>query len=276
MTKPEGQERPGGEREDAVTKIAISRALVSVYDKTGLDDLARALHRAAVEIVSTGSTAARISAAGVPVTTVEDLTGFPAILDGRVKPLHPTVHAGLLADPGRPAHQAQLDALGIAPFELLVCNLYPFERTVASGAAPEECVEHIDIGGPAMVRAAAKNHAQGAVITEPSMYPEAARAVANGGFTLEQRRRLAAMAYAHTSAYDIAVASWFASAYAPDETARETGWPDVVGAFWARQEVLRYGENPHQRAALYRSGGGAAGVADAAPQPRQPACDQDS
>jgi len=244
-----------------VRKAAISRALVSVYDKTGLDDLARALHQAGVEIVSTGSTAARISAAGVPVTTVEDVTGFPECLDGRVKTLHPKVHAGLLADPGRPAHQAQLDELGIAPFELLVCNLYPFERTVASGAAPEECVEHIDIGGPAMVRAAAKNHARVAVVTEPSTYPEAARAVADGGFTLEQRRRLAAMAYAHTAAYDCAVASWFASVYAPDETARETGWPDVVGAFWARQEVLRYGENPHQGAALYRHSGGFRGVA---------------
>jgi phosphoribosylaminoimidazolecarboxamide formyltransferase/IMP cyclohydrolase len=253
-----------------VTKIAISRALVTVYDKTGLDELARALHRAGVQIVSTGSTAARISAAGVPVTTVEDVTGFPEILDGRVKTLHPNVHAGLLADPSRPAHQAQLDALGIAPFELLVCNLYPFERTVASGAAPEECVEQIDIGGPAMVRAAAKNHARVAVITEPSMYPEAARAVADGGFTLEQRRRLAAMAYAHTAAYDIAVASWYASVYAPDETARETGWPDVVGAMWARQEVLRYGENPHQGAALYRRSAGFRGVAPQG-QPSGPA-----
>jgi phosphoribosylaminoimidazolecarboxamide formyltransferase / IMP cyclohydrolase len=252
-----------------VTKLAISRALISVYDKTGLDDLARALHRAGVEIVSTGSTAARISATGVPVTTVEDVTGFPECLDGRVKTLHPNVHAGLLADPGRPAHQAQLDELGIAPFELLVCNLYPFERTVASGAAPEECVEQIDIGGPAMVRAAAKNHARVAVITEPSLYPEVARAVADGGFTLQQRRRFAAMAYARTAAYDSAVASWFASVYAPDETARETGWPDVVGAFWARQEVLRYGENPHQGAALYRGGtvkgerSGPQGIADA-------------
>jgi phosphoribosylaminoimidazolecarboxamide formyltransferase/IMP cyclohydrolase len=244
-----------------VTKVGICRALVSVHDKTGLDDLARALHQAGVEIVATGSTAARISAAGVPVTRVEDVTGFPECLDGRVKTLHPIVHAGLLADPGRSAHQAQLEALGIAPFELLVCNLYPFERTVASGAAAEESVEQIDIGGPAMVRAAAKNHARVAVITEPSMYPEVARAVADGGFTLEQRRRLAAMAYAHTAAYDCAVASWFASVYAPDETARETGWPDVVGAFWARQEVLRYGENPHQGAALYRHSGGLRGAA---------------
>ncbi len=235
-----------------MTKVAISRALISVYDKTGLEDLARALHQAGVEIVSTGSTAARITAAGLPVTRVEDVTGFPEILDGRVKTLHPKVHAGLLADPGRPGHQAQLDALGIAPFELLVSNLYPFERTVASGAVPQECVEQIDIGGPAMVRAAAKNHARIAVITEPSMYPEVAAAVTDGGFTVERRRRLAAMAYAHTAAYDLAVASWFASAYAPDETARDTGWPDVAGAFWTRKQVLRYGENPHQGAALYR------------------------
>ena len=243
-----------------MTKVAISRALISVYDKTGLDDLARALHQAGVEIVSTGSTAARIAAAGLPVTRVEDVTGFPEALDGRVKTLHPRVHAGLLADPGQPGHRAQLDELGIAPFELLVCNLYPFERTVASGAAPEESVEQIDIGGPAMVRAAAKNHARVAVITDPSMYADVATAVADGGFTLEQRRRLAATAYARTAAYDSAIASWFASAYAPDETARDTGWPDVVGAFWTRKEVLRYGENPHQGAALYLRGA-AGGVA---------------
>ena len=177
-----------------MTKVAISRALISVYDKTGLEDLARALHQAGVEIVSTGSTAAAIRSAGLPVTAVEDLTGFPECLDGRVKTLHPAVHAGLLADPGRPEHRAQLDELGIAPFELLVSNLYPFEQTVASGAGPEESVEQIDIGGPAMVRAAAKNHARVAVVTEPAMYPAVAMAVAEGGFTLEQRRRLAAAA----------------------------------------------------------------------------------
>src|SRR5258708_2673709 len=242
--------RPGPEGEDrSVTKVAISRALISVHDKTGLEDLARALHQAGVEIVSTGSTAARITAAGLPVTRVEDVTGFPEILDGRVKTLHPKVHAGLLADPGRPGHQAQLDALGIAPFELLVSNLYPFERTVASGAAPQECVEQIDIGGPAMVRAAAKNHARIAVITEPSMYPEVAAAVTDGGFTVERRRRLAAMAYAHTAAYDLAVASWFASAYAPDETARDTGWPDVPGPFWPRKQLPQNPANPHPQAA---------------------------
>jgi phosphoribosylaminoimidazolecarboxamide formyltransferase/IMP cyclohydrolase len=242
-----------------VTRVTISRALVSVYDKNGLQELARALHAAGVEIVSTGSTAAAISAAGVPVTRIEDVTGFPECLDGRVKTLHPGVHAGLLADLDQAAHREQLASLGIAPFELLVSNLYPFEQAVASGAGPADCVEQIDIGGPAMVRAAAKNHARVAVITDPSMYPAVADALGEGGFTLAQRRRLAARAYAHTAAYDSAIASWFASAYAPDETAAETGWPDVIAASWARQDVLRYGENPHQRAALYVQGGPAAG-----------------
>jgi phosphoribosylaminoimidazolecarboxamide formyltransferase / IMP cyclohydrolase len=242
-----------------VTKVAIARALISVYDKTGLEDLARVLHQAGVEIVSTGSTAAVIAGAGLPVTKVEEVTGFPECLDGRVKTLHPNVHAGLLADPGQPEHRAQLDALRIAPFQLLVSNLYPFERTVASGAAPADCIEQIDIGGPAMVRAAAKNHSAVAVVTDPSMYPEVAEAVADGGFTLEQRRRMAARAYAHTAAYDSAVASWFASVYAPDDTAVGTGLPDVIGGLWNRSEVLRYGENPHQRAALYLPGVAGAG-----------------
>ena len=242
-----------------MTRVPIRRALISVYDKAGLSELARSLHAAGVEIVSTGSTADTISAVGVPVTRVEDLTGFPEALDGRVKTLHPAVHAGLLADLSRPAHRARLDELGIAPFQLLVSNLYPFEAAVSSGAPPSECVEQIDIGGPAMVRAAAKNHEHVAVITDPSRYGDVAAAVAAGGFTLEQRRRLAARAYAHTAAYDCAVASWFASAYAPDETAQETGWPDVTAAVWTRREALRYGENPHQRAALYVRGSAAEG-----------------
>jgi phosphoribosylaminoimidazolecarboxamide formyltransferase/IMP cyclohydrolase len=244
-----------------VTRVAIRRALISVYDKTGLADLAGGLHAAGIEIVSTGSTAAAVSAAGVPVTQVEKLTGFPECLDGRVKTLHPAVHAGLLADLAQPAHRAQLDDLGISPFQLLVSNLYPFEAAVAGGAPPEECVEQIDIGGPAMVRAAAKNHQHVTVITDPLTYGAVLEAVAGGGFTLEQRRRFAARAYARTAAYDCAVASWFASAYAPDETARETGWPDVTGAVWTRRDVLRYGENPHQRAALYQRGGAVTGPA---------------
>ncbi len=171
------------------------------------------------------------------------------------------MHAGLLADLSKDSHRQQLAELGIEPFDLLVSNLYPFEQTVASGASPAECVEQIDIGGPAMVRAAAKNHATVAVVTSPANYPDLLAALADGGFTLEQRRRLAAQAYAHTAAYDAAVSSWFASAYAPDEVAAQTGWPDVTAAVWTRKDVLRYGENPHQRAALYlRSGAAVAGA----------------
>ena len=247
-----------------MSKVAIRRALISVYDKSGLTELAAALHAAGAEIVSTGSTAATIAAADVPVTAVEAVTGFPEFLDGRVKTLHPAVHAGLLADLSKDSHRQQLAELGIQPFDLLVSNLYPFEQTVASGASPAECVEQIDIGGPAMVRAAAKNHATVAVVTSPASYPDLLAALADGGFTLEQRRRLAAQAYAHTAAYDAAVSSWFASAYAPDEVAAQTGWPDMTAAVWTRKDVLRYGENPHQRAALYlRSGGGGADGAGA-------------
>jgi phosphoribosylaminoimidazolecarboxamide formyltransferase/IMP cyclohydrolase len=234
-----------------LTRIAIRRALISVYDKTGLKELAAGLHEAGVEIISTGSTAARIGAAGVPVTPVEELTGFPECLDGRVKTLHPRVHAGLLADTANPRHEAELNRLAIEPFQLLVSNLYPFEATVASGASPEQCVEQIDIGGPSMIRAAAKNHGSVAVIVDPSRYADVLAALAEGGFTVDQRRGLAAEAFARTAAYDLAVASWFASAGAPDQTARDTGWPQVAGVLWRRAEVLRYGENPHQRAALY-------------------------
>ena len=246
-----------------MNQIPIRRALISVYDKTGLEELASGLHAAGVEIVSTGNSAARIAAAGVPVTPVEELTGFPECLDGRVKTLHPRVHAGLLADIGNSQHVAQLVGLRIEAFQLLVSNLYPFEATVASGASPEQCVEQIDIGGPAMVRAAAKNHGSVAVVTDPSRYADVLAALAAGGFTLDQRRALAAEAFAHTAAYDVAVASWFASAYAPDETAREAGWPRVAGALWQRADVLRYGENPHQRAALYTRPGAPAGIATA-------------
>jgi phosphoribosylaminoimidazolecarboxamide formyltransferase / IMP cyclohydrolase len=246
-----------------VTRIPIRRALISVYDKTGLADLASGLHAAGVDIISTGSTAARIAAAGVPVTPVEELTGFPECLDGRVKTLHPKVHAGLLADTTKPAHEAQLAELGIEPFQLVVSNLYPFEATVASGASPEQSVEQIDIGGPSMVRAAAKNHGSVAVVIEPARYGDVLAAVAEGGFTLDQRRQLAAEAFAHTAAYDIAVASWFASGYAADEIARDVGWPRVTGALWRRADVLRYGENPHQRAALYVQPNAPAGIATA-------------
>jgi phosphoribosylaminoimidazolecarboxamide formyltransferase / IMP cyclohydrolase len=237
-----------------VGRTTIRRALVSVYDKSGLVELAEGLHAAGVEIVSTGSTAAKIAAAGVPVMQVERLTGFPECLDGRVKTLHPKVHAGLLADRAKPEHLRQLEDLDIEPFELLVSNLYPFADTVASGASQDECVEQIDIGGPAMIRAAAKNHASVAVVVDPGSYDAVLTVVRQGGFTLEQRRRLAARAYAHTAAYDVAVASWFANVLAPDEVATDARWADFLGATWDRAAVLRYGENPHQRAALYTDG----------------------
>ncbi|WP_329137178.1 bifunctional phosphoribosylaminoimidazolecarboxamide formyltransferase/IMP cyclohydrolase [Streptomyces sp. NBC_00670] len=238
-------------------KRAIRRALVSVYDKTGLEELARGLHEAGVELVSTGSTAGRIAAAGVPVTKVEELTGFPECLDGRVKTLHPKVHAGILADLRLDSHRQQLDELGVAPFDLVVVNLYPFRETVASGAAPDECVEQIDIGGPSMVRAAAKNHPSVAVVTSPARYADVLSAVRDGGFDLAARKRLAAEAFQHTAAYDVAVASWFAAEYAPVD---ESGFPDFLGATYERAHTLRYGENPHQPAALYTSpeGGGLA------------------
>jgi phosphoribosylaminoimidazolecarboxamide formyltransferase/IMP cyclohydrolase len=235
------------------TQIPIKRALLSVYDKAALVELAAALHAAGAELVSTGSTAKTIEQAGLPVTKVEDLTGFPECLGGRVKTLHPRVHAGLLADTGNPDHNAQLRDLGIEPFQLLVSNLYPFEQTVASGATPPEIIEQIDIGGPAMVRAAAKNHGSIAVVTSPDQYGDVIKALAAGGFTEPERRRLAAAAYAHTAAYDAAVASWFAASYAPDEVAAETGWPNLIAQVWTRSDALRYGENPHQQAALYES-----------------------
>jgi phosphoribosylaminoimidazolecarboxamide formyltransferase/IMP cyclohydrolase len=239
----------------------IRRALISVYDKTGLLELAEGLHAAGVSIISTGSTAGRIADGGVPVTRVEDLTGFPECLDGRVKTLHPRVHAGILADLRKPEHQQQLDELDIEPFDLVVVNLYPFTQTVSSGASPDECVEQIDIGGPSMVRAAAKNHPSVAVVVSPERYEDVLDAVAAGGFTLPQRQQLAAAAFVHTATYDVAVASWMGSVLAGDTSG--DGFPAWVGATWDRAAVLRYGENPHQRAALYRSGHTAPGLAQA-------------
>ncbi|WP_219500631.1 bifunctional phosphoribosylaminoimidazolecarboxamide formyltransferase/IMP cyclohydrolase [Nonomuraea ceibae] len=233
-----------------MTRIAIRRALIAVYDKSGLEELARALDGAGVEIVSTGGTAAAIASYGIPVTKVEQLTGFPECLDGRVKTLHPRVHAGMLADLNKPHHVAQLDELEIDPFQLVVVNLYPFQQTVASGASDAECVEQIDIGGPAMIRGAAKNHSTCAVVVDPAAYGDVLAALDHGGFTLTERRRLAGAAYAHTAAYDVAVASWFANGYAEQET-----WPQFMGATWERKSALRYGENPHQAAALYSAGG---------------------
>ncbi|MGW8969810.1 bifunctional phosphoribosylaminoimidazolecarboxamide formyltransferase/IMP cyclohydrolase [Streptomyces platensis] len=244
MTATEGTKRP------------IRRALVSVYDKSGLEELAQGLHAAGVQLVSTGSTAAKIAAAGVPVTKVEELTGFPECLDGRVKTLHPKVHAGILADLRLEDHRQQLAGLGVEPFDLVIVNLYPFRETVASGATPDECVEQIDIGGPSMVRAAAKNHPSVAVVVNPAHYGEVLKAVADGGFALDGRKRLAAEAFQHTAAYDVAVASWFLDGYADD-----SAFPEFLGATYSRKNVLRYGENPHQGAALYVDGSG--GLAEA-------------
>ena len=226
----------------------IRRALISVYDKTDLEKLATGLHGAGVAIVSTGSTATRIADAGVPVTKVEELTGFPECLDGRVKTLHPKVHAGILADRRLESHRDQLADLGIEAFDLVVSNLYPFAQTVQSGAGPDEVVEQIDIGGPSMVRAAAKNHPSVAIVVSPSRYDDVLSAVSSGGFTLDERKHLAGEAFAHTASYDVSVASWFANQYAPDDA----DFPVWTGATWERQAVLRYGENPHQGAALYR------------------------
>ena len=238
----------------------IRRALVSVYDKAGLVDLATGLDGAGVAIVSTGSTAARIAEAGIPVTRVEDLTGFPECLDGRVKTLHPRVHAGILADLRLESHQQQLADLEIEPFDLVVVNLYPFTETVASGASPDDCVEQIDIGGPSMVRAAAKNHPSVTVVTSPNRYDDVLAAVAAGGFTLAERRRLAAEAFAHTASYDVAVAGWMAQELANDP---EAWWPDFAGATYHRRAVLRYGENSHQPSALYTEDGASPGLAQA-------------
>ncbi|MFE7317327.1 bifunctional phosphoribosylaminoimidazolecarboxamide formyltransferase/IMP cyclohydrolase [Streptomyces sp. NPDC057555] len=240
MTATEGTQRP------------IRRALVSVYDKSGLEELAQGLHAAGVQLVSTGSTAGKIAAAGVPVTKVEELTGFPECLDGRVKTLHPKVHAGILADLRLADHQQQLADLGVEPFDLVVVNLYPFRETVASGATPDECVEQIDIGGPSMVRAAAKNHPSVAVVTSPERYADVLAAVDGGGFDLAARKRLAAEAFQHTAAYDVAVASWMTDVYAPEEDG--AALPEFLGETWERRSTLRYGENPHQAAALYVDG----------------------
>ncbi|MFC9835672.1 bifunctional phosphoribosylaminoimidazolecarboxamide formyltransferase/IMP cyclohydrolase [Rhodococcus sp. NPDC127530] len=239
---------------------AVRRALVSVYDKTGLVELATGLHKAGVELVSTGSTAAKIADAGIPVTPVEALTGFPECLEGRVKTLHPRVHAGVLADTRKPEHLAQLEELGIEAFQLVVVNLYPFTQTVASGATPDECVEQIDIGGPSMVRAAAKNHPSVAVVVDPARYDDVLTAVADGGFTLPERTALAAQAFQHTASYDVAVASWMTSVLVEPG---DSQFPEWAGATWDRSAVLRYGENPHQAAALYVNPAAPAGLAQA-------------
>ncbi|MGI8881112.1 MAG: bifunctional phosphoribosylaminoimidazolecarboxamide formyltransferase/IMP cyclohydrolase [Jatrophihabitans sp.] len=248
-----------------MSQIAVRRALISVYDKSGLDELAQALHGAGVEIVSTGSTAATIQGFGVPVTPVDSVTGFPEILGGRVKTLHPHIHAGLLADQNDAEHVETIAGLGIEAFQLIVSNLYPFADTVRSGASEPEVVEQIDIGGPAMVRASAKNHGSVAVVVDPAGYADVIAAVQAGGFTLAQRQRLALTAFRHTAAYDIAVANRLGSTVAPDDEIDDvsTGFPGWVAQNFERAAVLRYGENPHQQAALYVSPDVAGGIAHA-------------
>ena len=241
----------------------VTRALISVYDKTGLTELAQGLHEAGVAIVSTGSTAANIAALGIPVTEVKDVTGFPESLDGRVKTLHPNIHGGLLADLRKPEHVNQLAELGIEPFDLVVVNLYPFAQTVASGASIEECIEQIDIGGPAMVRASAKNHANVAVVVDPASYQTVLDAVNKSGFTKTQRVALATLAFQHVAQYDVAVSSWLASVVLPDADPSQVGFPGWVGGVWERAQTLRYGENPHQEAALYIAKFGDSGIAQA-------------
>ena len=261
--------------------IGVKRALISVSDKTGLLDLAAALAGAGVEIVSTGSTAATIREAGHPVTDVAEVTGFAEALDGRVKTLHPAVHSGLLADLRLADHRAQLDELGFQPFELVVVNLYPFDQTVAAGKPAADVIENVDIGGPAMVRATAKNHANAAIVVSPGRYAEVVEAIENGGTTLELRRSLATDAFVHTAQYDASVANWFLdqqdAGWEAGEAADELAEPaeDEVASIFAtsegyvgyevfglRESVLRYGENSHQRAALFSENEGA-GIAQA-------------
>ncbi len=228
--------------------IPIRRALISVSDKTGLVPLAQALAGAGVEILSTGGTARALRDAGIAVREVSDHTGFPEILDGRVKTLVPQIHGGLLGRRDDPAHVEQMRANAIAPIDLLVVNLYPFEEAVAKGADFATCIENIDIGGPALIRAAAKNHDFVTVLTSPDQYATVqAEIAANGGTGPALRRTLAAAAYARTAAYDAAVAAWFASHLGEAYPARLT----ISGT---RRQLLRYGENPHQTAAFYATG----------------------
>jgi phosphoribosylaminoimidazolecarboxamide formyltransferase / IMP cyclohydrolase len=237
----------------------VRRALVAVYDKTGVVELAQGLRELDVELVSSGGTAAALRAAGLEVTEVADVTGSPEMLDGRVKTLHPRIHAGLLADRRNPDHLAQLEAQGIEPFDLVVVNLYPFRETVASDAGFDDVIEKIDIGGPAMVRASAKNFESVAVVVDPRRYPMILDEIAlEGGITRATRFALAAEAFAHTAAYDAAVAGWFGA-----QEAGEDALPSFAGLALTKVTDLRYGENPHQRGALYAdmAGGGLLGGA---------------
>ena len=229
------------------TRKPIKRALISVYDKSGLLELGSALHKAGVEILSTGSTAKNLAAAGIPVTPVEDYTGFPELMGGRVKTLHPRIHAGILADQNNPEHLAAIAGQDIAPFDLVVINLYPFAETIASTQVFAECIEQIDIGGPSMLRGAAKNHGSVAVISDPSQYSRIYDAIAQGGFTLDERTILAMETFRRTGEYDVAIATWLG-----ERTNTSDHWR---GQVWERIAGLRYGENPHQSASVYQEAG---------------------
>ena len=237
-------------------RLAIRRALLSVSDKTGLIDLAHALATRGVDLVSTGGTAKALRQAGLSVRDVSDLTGFPEMMDGRVKTLHPMVHGGLLALRDDAGHLASMTQHGIEPIDLLVVNLYPFEATVAAGGDYADCVENIDIGGPAMLRAAAKNHGFVTVITDPEDYAPLLAELDQGGTTLAFRQKMAANTYARTAAYDAAVSAWFAATLG-DEAPRRRVFAGMLA------QTLRYGENPHQTAAFYTDGSGRPGVATA-------------
>ena len=235
----------------------VTRALLSVSDKSGLIEFARALANLGIELISTGGTSRALADAGLTVRDVSDLTGFPEMMDGRVKTLHPKVHGALLAVRGNEAHELAMATHGIAPIDLLVVNLYPFEATVAKGAGFDECIENIDIGGPAMIRAAAKNHAGVAVVVEPNDYAAVLAEIdQHGGTTLALRKKLAAKAYARTAAYDAAISNWFAAELGDDAPIFRTFGGRLI-------EALRYGENPHQTAAFYRAPERRFGVASA-------------
>ena len=223
---------------------AIRRALISVYDKERLVEVGTALHAAGVEILSTGSTASSLIAAGVPVTEVSDYTGFPEIMNGRVKSLHPRIHAGILADQNNPEHLAAIAQQEIAPFDLVMINLYPFAQTVAAGASFADAIEQIDIGGPSLLRGAAKNHSSVAVISNPAQYDQLLSAISVGGFSEAERRQLALEAFRTTAEYDLAIATWLAES-------DSNKLPTWFGQIWSQKSSLRYGENPHQSAAIY-------------------------
>jgi phosphoribosylaminoimidazolecarboxamide formyltransferase/IMP cyclohydrolase len=225
----------------------IRRALLSVYDKERLLELGRVLADAGVEILSTGSTAKTLADAGIKVTEVSSYTGFPEIMGGRVKTLHPRVHSGILADQNNPEHLQAIKDLDIEPFDLVVINLYPFLKTIMSGAKFEDCIEQIDIGGPSMLRGAAKNHGSVAVLCHEHQYDAAIEAIKAGGFTAEERKNLALEVFRTTAEYDLTIASWLGTTISME-------MPDWLGLIWKRENTLRYGENPHQQAAIYRGG----------------------